>query len=588
MAKTARDLTVSKLSIEEINFDALKRLKAISNKEFDELPKETKEKLSVLYNQSMVIWNDPKKLRDLSGAEIVELLEPYKTRSFKTFPAFLKDDLLNLYKRGVNNPKMTKLLLWFIDKRDFAPGELPKEMQDFLEYAYAQNCYDYDIDSFATLVGGIRKFLYRDLSENQKAFMRVAFARDIDDMTNEQLYVLVNYVKNASKLGVEYNKMPESMQDFVLGCYKRCVVKTETSANNLKMTGSWIKNGYDTTQCYQCFAAFNRAFAGLDKIDRAMYFQNPAKKLNLLNLINYANLQHGYIGNGSLNNFYGDDVYQRANEIAGELNLPKIYALYHQAYHFDKDVLLPYSQKEAYYLDDAEGILMSEQTDEYGNPLRVYHIETTREYKDRVAVPLSDTFDGMVDYFVRIASKDFMEDNITPEEQAKVADKLIAVFDGDITHHGQAMIESIVNQGSIKREIFVTNAKNTMDDLMNVDAMKQILASKNKAKEKAQKDLEDQLLSYTPEELDAWVETASPKELKVYYSLFETESTPRRNSSDYCDPWELSEKELESQIADLQKQLSDRRLSEKARNDLKLKLQDSMWVLHDSDKFERD
>ena len=107
MAKTARDLTVSKLSVEEINFDALKRLKAISNKEFDELPKETKEKLSVLYNQSMVIWNDPKKLRDLSGAEIVELLEPYKTRSFKTFPAFLKDDLLNLYKRGVNNPKMT-------------------------------------------------------------------------------------------------------------------------------------------------------------------------------------------------------------------------------------------------------------------------------------------------------------------------------------------------------------------------------------------------------------------------------------------------------------------------------------------------
>lgn len=521
MAEKVRDLDISSLDGDDLSFEHLRRLKPISQKEFEELSAETQEKLCTLYDQSKVIWNDESKMREFSGAEIVSLLEPYKTRAFKNFPKFLMEDLLTLYAQGPQNPKSTQLLLWFVNKREFSSKVLPAEMMQFLDYAYAQNPYNYDIDSFETLVNGIRKKYYLDLSENQKAFMRAAFARNIDKMSNEQLYVLVNYVKNATKLGVDYNKMPENMRNFVLGCYKRCVVRTETSANNRKMTGAWHSNNQDQ---YKCFAAFNRAFVRLDNIDRAMYFENPTKKLNLPNLINYANMQAEYIGNGNMFNF-GGDIYKRANLIAGELGLPALYNIYSGAYHFDSSALLPYTSVEAFYLDERDGIIVSENAERGSNHTRTYNLETIREYKDRVFVPLEKTFDNMVDYYVRVATKDIVCDKISPEEQEKAANYLISVFGGEITNHCQAILEHLPTDHELKKEIFVQKSKETMDGLMIVDNVRQNLDTKTKEKEKWQNDLICYLRGLSDEELEAWLKNKpSRKEYNVYKSMMEEDN----------------------------------------------------------------
>ena len=512
--KKERNLDVSSLSSAELDFEHLRKLKPISQKEFELLPAETQERLCALYDQSKVIWNDESKMRDLSGAEIVDLLEPYKTRAFKNFPKFLMEDLLTLYAQGPQNPKSTELLLWFLNKRDFLDKDLPNEMKDFLDYAYAQNPYDYDMDSFATLVGGVKKYLYFDLTENQKTFLREALARNIDKMTNEQLFALVDYVKNATKLGVEYNKMPESMRNFVLGCYKRCVVRTETSANNRKMTGAWHSNNQDQ---YKCFAAFNRAFVRLENIDRAMYFENPTKKLNLPNLINYANMQAEYIGNGALFNF-GGDVYKRANLIAAEFDLPMLYNIYGGAYHFDASALLPYTKVDALWRDEKDGLLIRENNDQ----TKTYHIETIRDYKERVLVPLAKTFDDMVDYYIRVATKDITYDKISSANQEKAANYLISVFGGEITNHCQAILEHLPTEHELKKEIFVEKAKETMDGLMIVDTVRQNLDTKTKAKERWQNDLECYLRGLSAEELEAWIKSKpSRKEYNVYLSLFE-------------------------------------------------------------------
>jgi len=599
MAKIVRDLELSSLSESGLAFEHLKRLKPISQKDFELLPAETQKQLSVLFDQSVVIWSDEKQLRELSRAEIVDLLEPYKTRSFKTYPKFLKEDLLALYKRGVENPKLTQLLLWFIDKRDFDRKELPEEINQFLDSAYQRNFSQYDEVAFDTLVNGLRKINFVDLNDDQKAFLNGAFSTNIDKMTNEQFSTLVHYVKNATAMGTKFERMPQSMQDFVLGCYKRCVVRAETKASNDKMSGKWFQvdkqraderglrfdsatSGMETVKR---FAAFNRAFVGCNTIDRAMYFYKPTIKLTLPHLINYANMQRIYLARGS---FFGssDSIFQSAREIAVELGLPSIYALYGQSYHFDSRVLLPYTKADALWIDEKDGLLIRENN----NHTKTYHVETERDYALKLK-PLDATFDNMIEYYARVATKNYMNDTMTPDDQDGAAKYLISIFGGELTQHCKAIIDNIATEYELKKPAFVQATKESMKSLMNANFMADNLLQKTRAHKKKEQDLQTYLLSLSDDELKDWIgQKHSKAELRIYKETFEEPQdfsgyhSGHDASYDGNDIYTWSQGDIEYRIDQIEGMLRGKKIDDRERKNLQLERQELYYLL-ESDKF---
>ncbi|MBQ8468192.1 MAG: hypothetical protein IJ542_00350 [Clostridia bacterium] len=602
MAEEIRDLEVSQLCAEDfqnISIDKLRRIKPITSKLFDSLPQEIQKKFSTLFDDAVTIWNNPEKIRKLSNAEVVALLEPYKKRSWKTFPKILKEKLLNLYREDVSaKSRQTKLLLWFLDKREFAPEELPEEVNAFLNQAYSEPCKAYDIESFRTLVGGIRKLPYNFLSDNQKEFLRNAFSYNVDSMPNEFLYILVNYVKNAKMLNIDFRNMPHFMQEFIFECYKRCVVKTETSAHNKKMVSGWYKTNEDQ---YRCFAAFNRAFVRLKTFDRAMYFDNPAKKLTLPNLIRYANLQAKYIGKGSINNFY-EDVFSRTNSLAVELGLPALYTIIDQAYHFNPDAILGYDilKESDIQLEPPEGAILYDTIDSFGRPRRWFKVETTREYKERIATPLAKAFDDMIHYYSTIATKNTLSETISKEEQVEAINYILSLFGKDITIEAHNFLETKPSIYDLKKDAYVNILENALKDLMNVDAMKEILANRTAKKIKEFNDLEEYLSGLSDEELAEWRKKPhSKKEINAYNALFgktddvyygySQSSAPnygyKRINVEY-DPYDINtweESHIKNRIADIQIAMMGK-LDAKEKERLTMELQELQWLLS-SDKF---
>ena len=187
MANEKRDLSVSFLSgksIDQIGIKFLRRIKPTSKSEFENLPQDVQTTIATMFNQAFVIWNSPEAMESMSQSKLISLIEPYKTRKFKSLPAFLQASLWDMYAKQ-RDRKSREFLLWFIDKKEFNDPDLPNVVKSFVESMYKYDLTNLKSEERIKLVGGIKKYNYEDLTADQKAFIDKMLNVNVDNMKKE-------------------------------------------------------------------------------------------------------------------------------------------------------------------------------------------------------------------------------------------------------------------------------------------------------------------------------------------------------------------------------------------------------------------
>lgn len=164
-----------------------------------------------------------------------------------------------------------------------APISIPV-FSEYVEWIYSQDPKQIPDKMFDLMTSRLAKSTATEIPETVSSFMTnltQEYSRDIDKLTNARLGTLVSILKD---IGTDYDSMPEECKVFVRNMFVACAVKTEIADRNKKEFRGLFK---DDPRTY--YNWFNKAFAGYGSFET--WIDEPAKKLNLKNMINYANMQ---------------------------------------------------------------------------------------------------------------------------------------------------------------------------------------------------------------------------------------------------------------------------------------------------------
>ena len=218
-----------------------------------------------------------------------------------------------------------------------SPIKIPV-FSDYIEWVYSQDPSKMPDDVFKILSSRLVKSTadHEILPDSVGSFMTKVvdeYSQDLDKISNDRLEILVYVLNN---LGSEYDQMPEECKQFIKCLFMACAVKTEISDKNQQKFRGLFK--YDPQKHY---SSFNKAFARRDYYDS--WIDEPAKKLNYQNMINYANFQEKVLEYSMYKMDF--DLFGRC---AIALSLPRLASYDVSSSYFDKDYLRAPREYKAY------------------------------------------------------------------------------------------------------------------------------------------------------------------------------------------------------------------------------------------------
>lgn len=455
MAKEIRDLDVSKLSASQLlraDAQTMRRIKPISAAKFALLPKNVQTAMALLIDQAFVVWNDVEKVENFKDTELFGLLEEYKSRSFSTFPEPLKNDILEIATSKHISAANHKFLVWILEKQNYQ--SLPRELRNFYDKEFEGIANSelgvevpFDKEYEKCLLLHLTQFGIANLTADQYKFVNRAFRVNIDRIDNERLANLVAFAKQIENQK-DYLAAPQNVQAFVVEAFKRCMAKAETAANNRRLQHGWkTAPGQDYNEC---FADFNRAFAGVKKYD-STDLNEPTKKLTLDNLIAYANLQHEFLNLGD--QVFVAPTFETTKQCAEQLGLEKIAEEVNGVCRYVPSAIIPREKKVV--------------TNSNGYQVEVF-VDSKREYKTSVASPLAKTFEAMLAFGVGEFAKDI---NYERPDSQKISEKIYHWFGKDMSNSAKIILELAASRGCASLDLYKEKLAKTLGNFVNVDEL---------------------------------------------------------------------------------------------------------------------
>lgn len=182
-----------------------------------------------------------------------------------------------------------QLKLYFALIESKSPMKIPV-FADYVDWIYSQDIEKINDKTFDILAFRVLKTSASDLSQPIRSFidrLPKAFDNGIDKMSNARISTLILILR---ELDMPYESMPEECKTFVKELFKACAVKTEIADKNKSKMRVLFR---DDPRYY--YSIFNRAFSGVSEFD--FWIEEPAKKLTLPNMVNYANFQSCVLAN---------------------------------------------------------------------------------------------------------------------------------------------------------------------------------------------------------------------------------------------------------------------------------------------------
>ena len=170
------------------------------------------------------------------------------------------------------------------------PQRIPV-FSEYVEWLYRQESRNIPDKMFDLMTSRLLKTKAKTLPESVSGFfdgLTEEYKRDIDKISNERLKSLIGILNG---INLEFEQMPDELKNFVRQMFIRCAVKTEIADRNKTEIRNLFKD--DPSTYYNWF---NKAFAGYGNYQT--WIDEPAKKLSLRNMINYANMQDIVVKNG--------------------------------------------------------------------------------------------------------------------------------------------------------------------------------------------------------------------------------------------------------------------------------------------------
>lgn len=262
-----------------------------------------------------------------------------------------------------------------------SPMQIPV-FSDYIEWVYSQDTSKIPDKMFELMTSRLAKSKAQEIPEPVSSFMTrlvKEFDRKLDNLSNARLSTLVSVLK---ELGTDYENLPEECKGFVQRLFVACSVKAEIADRNKREMRGMFR---DDPKGY--YNIFNKAFARFEQYET--WIDEPAKKLTLDNMINYANFQDTVVRNCR------DRLYfSRFQECARELGLPRF-----------------------------------PEYDSSDSRFRMFYLREPREYKD-YAKKMSGLFEGMVRSEAINAAKQSKAQKLSEQEMFRFAttDKMIRKF----------------------------------------------------------------------------------------------------------------------------------------------------------------
>jgi len=262
-----------------------------------------------------------------------------------------------------------------------SPMQIPV-FSDYIEWVYSQDTSKIPDKMFELMTSRLARSKAQEIPEPVSSFMTrlvKEFDRKLDNLSNSRLSTLVSVLKD---IGADYENLPEECKGFVQRMFIACSVKAEIADRNKREIRGMFR---DDPKGY--YNIFNKAFARFEQYET--WIDEPAKKLTLDNMINYANFQDIVVRNCR------DRLYfSRFQECARELGLPRF-----------------------------------PEYDSTDSRFRMFYLREPREYKD-YAKRLSGLFEGMVRSEATNAAKQSKDHKLSEQEMFKFAttDKMIRKF----------------------------------------------------------------------------------------------------------------------------------------------------------------
>jgi len=159
---------------------------------------------------------------------------------------------------------------------------------EYVEWIYSQDPKQIPDKMFDLMTSRLAKSSATEIPETVSSFMTnliQEYNRDIDKMSNMRLGTLISILK---ELGSDYDGLPEECKNFIKKMFIACAVKTEIADRNKREFRGLFR---DDPRTY--YNWFNKAFAGFGSYET--WIDEPAKKLTVKNMINYANMQDAVV-----------------------------------------------------------------------------------------------------------------------------------------------------------------------------------------------------------------------------------------------------------------------------------------------------
>lgn len=262
-----------------------------------------------------------------------------------------------------------------------SPMQIPV-FSDYIEWIYSQDTSKIPDKMFELMTSRLAKSKAQEIPEPVSSFMTrlvKEFDRKLDNLSNARLSTLVSVLKD---IGADYENLPEECKGFVQRMFIACSVKAEIADRNKREMRGMFR---DDPRGY--YNIFNKAFARFEQYET--WIDEPAKKLTIDNMINYANFQDIVVRNCR------DRLYfSRFQECARELGLPRF-----------------------------------PEYDSSDSRFKMFYLREPREYKD-YAKKMSGLFEGMVRSEAINAAKQAKNHKLSEQEMFKFAttDKMIRKF----------------------------------------------------------------------------------------------------------------------------------------------------------------
>ena len=375
-----------------------------------------------------------------------------------------------------------------------SPMQIPV-FSEYIEWVYSQDPKRIPDKMFEMMTSRLAKSKAQEIPEAVASFMAKLpqeFSRDIDNMSNSRLNTLIGVLK---ELESDFDNLPKECQDFVKNMFIACSVKTEVADKNKREIRGMFR---DDLRGY--YNIFNKAFARYGQFET--WIDEPAKKLTLKNMVNYANFQESVI-----KNCRDRMTFSRFEECAKSLNLPRI---------------PDYDSQGAFF--------------------RVYYLREPREYKD-YAKKMSGLFSQLVRSEVFSVAKQAQNKTLTLDEMSKFA----------TTHKMARKIERIGNSANAVE--LGMNYADVLIDLVHLDE----LTGQSKRDIISSADVKKAVEEAKPKQLtleDFYHPELSYEELKVIKELSKELAELYEEYHELCEKGEKNQ-DLEEKILLLEDKIRD-------------------------------